>query len=129
MSNNTIPIKALLTAGVVTAATLLTPATASADPGCRTDFWWTWGSTQRTICDTPRAADGTWVRYREFWTPAHNVPLRTYCSGGRYYSSCSTTGGYWQPRTSKGIENYPVNDSNVLPDEPGWLPAGTDVLR
>ncbi|KLI05772.1 hypothetical protein [Mycolicibacterium senegalense] len=26
-------------------------------------------------------------------------------------------------------ESYVVFDSNVLPDEPGWLPAGTVTLR
>jgi hypothetical protein len=27
------------------------------------------------------------------------------------------------------FETYPVNDGNVLPDEPGWLPPGTVVIR
>jgi len=137
MSRNTIPkkkIRGLLlmtAAGAMASAAILAPAPANADPniGCETVFWWTLGSTQRTICDTPRDADGTWMRYREFWTPAHAVPLTTRCSGGAYSTTCTSSGGYWQPQTSKGIESYPVNDGNVVSGEPGWLPAGTDVLR
>jgi hypothetical protein len=97
---------------------------AKADPGCQTDFWWTLGSTQRTLCDGPTRPDGSWMRAREFWTPAHQVPLSTYCSGGLYYSSCSTSGGYFQQRTSKGVEVYPVTPDTVLPDEPGHLGGG-----
>lgn len=98
---------------------------AKADPavGCQTQSgFWLFHGTQRDLCDGPRRGDGSWVRAREFYTPAHQVPLSTYCSGGSYYSSCSTTGGYWQPRTSNGVEVYPVTDGTVLGDEPGWIP-------
>lgn len=95
--------------------TLVSPD-AKADIQCSTQFWWTLGSTQRTICDGPVAGDGSWLRFREFWTPAHYVPVTCY---GRYYISCS--GGYYQERTSKGIESYVVFPDNVLPDEPGHL--------
>lgn len=109
-------------AGVMMASSIVAPTDAHADaPGCISQFWWTLGSTQRTICDGPIQADGSWHRWREFWTPAHRVPLRTYCSGGSYYSSCSTTGGYFQERTSKGIEDYPVTVATVLHDEPGHI--------
>ena len=93
--------------------------------GCQTDRWGFLGSQRRTLCDTPRAADGSWNRVRMVWTPAHYVPFS--CYGGAYYSSCS--GGYSVNESVQTKETYPVNDGNVLPDEPGWLPTGTDVIR
>lgn len=105
----------------------LPPAQADVPVGCEDLFWWQLGATRRLICDGPRAADGSWQRFREFYTPAHNVPLTTYCSGGRYYSSCSTSGGYWQPRTSMGVEQFTVFDYNVVAGEPGWLPPNQVV--
>lgn len=107
-------------------------ADASADPGigCERISWGLHILTpqKRTICDGPRRADGSWERWRQLWTPAHYVPLRTSCYG-TYSISCTTTGGYavddqiWEEQT------YVVFDHNVLPDEPGWLPPGTAVLR
>ena len=101
-----------------------TDAHADAVSGCQDDLWWTLGSTRRVICDGERRPDGSWLRAREFHTPAHWVPLTTRCSGGTYYSSCTTSGGYFQPRTSKGVETYIVFDTNVLPDEPPYLVNG-----
>lgn len=115
---------ALVAAGFVLAATgALWAGEARADTlsGCETVPWGFLGSSQRSVCDGALRADGSWLRAREFWTPAHNVPLTTYCSGGIYYSSCSTSGGYFQPRTSKGVETYVVTPDTVLPDEPGHL--------
>jgi hypothetical protein len=113
--------------GGVLAAATITTGVAKAEPavGCQDDFWFVpFQSTRRTICDGAIRPDGSWLRNREFYTPAHNVPLTTYCSGGRYYSSCSTSGGYFQPRTSQGIEDYIVTPDTVLPDEPGHLVGG-----
>jgi len=98
---------------------------ASTGVGCETIRWGFLGSQLRTICDTPRYPDGHWNRARVVWTPAHYVPFT--CSGGMYYSSCG--GGYDVGDQLQAKETYPVNDSNVLPDEPGWLPTGTDVIR
>lgn len=83
-----------------------------------------WGflaSGYRTICDGPRRPDGSWERTRRLWTPAHWVS--GYCS--RY--SCSA--GYPAAESTQRLETYIVFDSNVLPNEPGWLPAGTVVIR
>ncbi len=100
-------------------------AKADVPSGCQVDRGvWLFKGTTRTICDGEFRPDGSWLRAREFWTPAHYVPLSTYCSGGAYYSSCSTSGGYWQDRTSNGVETYVVFPSNVLPDEPGHLVGG-----
>lgn len=117
---------ALMAAGVVLAATVTWAAEARADApsGCETVPWGFLGSSQRSICDGEFRPDGSWLRAREFWTAAHNVPLTTYCSGGTYFSSCTTSGGYFQPRTSKGIETYVVTPDTVLPDEPGHLVNG-----
>lgn len=117
---------------VLVTGALHATAPAKADPGigCERINWGLHILTpqKRTICDGPRRADGSWERWRQLWTPAHYVPLRTSCYG-TYSISCTTTGGYavddqiWEEQT------YVVFDSNVLPDEPGWLPAGTAVLR
>ncbi|MHC9291999.1 CDGP domain-containing protein [Mycobacterium sp. LTG2003] len=79
-----------------------------------------WGQ-KRTICDTPRNADGSWWRSRKYWTPAHYVPVSCY--------RWSCTGGYYVGDTVSRYEEYPVNDRNVLADEPGWLPTGSVVIR
>lgn len=79
-----------------------------------------WGQ-KRTICDTPRRADGSWTRSRKYWTPAHYVPVSCY--------RWSCTGGYHVGDTVSRYEEYVVFDHNVLPDEPGWLPTGSVVIR
>ena len=102
-------------------------AEADADPGigCETIRWGFLGSQRRTVCDGPTRPDGSWTRARVVWTPAHYVPVS--CYSGRYSSSCS--GGYHVDQTVQAQESYVVFPSNVLPDEPGWLPPGTDVIR
>jgi hypothetical protein len=89
--------------------------------GCETIHWGFLGMQRRTICDGPRNPDGSWNRLRIIWTPAHYVPV----SCTRY----SCWGGYPVDESLQAKENYPVTDGTVLPDEPGWLPPGTDVLR
>ena len=83
------------------------------------------GSQWRTVFDGPRRPDGSWERERRIWTPAGYVPRSTYC--GTY--SCSSSGGYYREESATGYERYLVFDVNVLPDEPGWLPEGTLVIR
>lgn len=105
--------------------------TAEADTdglGCETIRWGFLGSQRRTICDQPRLADGSWFRQRRVWTPAHYVPIRTSCYG-TYSISCTTSGGYHVELTIQGSEDYWVTDATVLPDEPGWLPTGSDIVR
>lgn len=80
---------------------------------------------KRSICDGPRRPDGSWNRVRIIWTPAHTT--NGYCSGSSYYVSCSPARSYDESIQEK--ETYVVFDSNVLADEPGWLPAGTDTIR
>lgn len=107
--------------GALVAAGIAYAGEASADPaGCTTDLWGFLGSQRRTICDGPILPDGSWSRGRLFWIPAHQVPLRTSCSG-TYYVSCTSTGGYFQPYTEIGLETYWVTPDTVLPDEPGHL--------
>lgn len=100
---------------------------AKADPGigCETIHWGFLGGQRRTVCDTPRRADGSWTRAREVWVPAGYVPRSTYC--GSY--SCSSSGGYYRERGTVAYEQYPVTDDTVLPNEPGWLPTGSVVIR
>ncbi len=95
------------------------------DAGCETIRWGFLGSQWRTVCDGPRRPDGSWERERRIWTPAGYVPRSTYC--GTY--SCSSSGGYYREESTTGYERYVVFDVNVLPDEPGWLPEGTLVIR
>lgn len=129
-------VKEVLVTLAITAGLMLTlygihtvaiASVAKADPtvGCETIRWGFLGSQRRTICDGPRRPDGSWTRARVIWTPAGYVPRNTYCS--RY--SCSSYGGYWRDESVQGKETYVVFDHNVLHDEPGWLPPGTDVIR
>jgi hypothetical protein len=109
---------------VVAAMTLLAGATwapqANADvqPGCQNDRWGFLGTQTRSICDGPLQADGSWVRYRMVWVPAHQVPVTTNC--GSY--SCYTSGGYWQDEQVFEKVKYPVTPDTVVPGEPPWLP-------
>ncbi|GFG65785.1 hypothetical protein MKUB_32750 [Mycobacterium kubicae] len=110
---------------VLTVGALWAAQRAEAGPAgmqCVDQFWLVpFQANRRTICDGPILPDGSWQRLREFYTPAHDVPLRSYCSGGAYSSTCTYSGGYWQPRTSLGIEAYHVTPDSVLADEPGHI--------
>lgn len=124
---------AALTAGAVLAITGVSwaaPADAQPNIGCERIPWpdlLNWGK-KRSICDSPRRADGSWTRSREIWTPAHRVPYRTSCYG-TYSISCTTSGGYDVGNVQHEYTEYVVFDHNVLAGEPGWLPPGTWVLR
>lgn len=99
-------------------------AAAAQGIGCETIHWGFFGAQRRTICDTPKRPDGSWTRAREIWVPAGYVPQSTYC-----YYGCTSSGGYYRERGTVAYEEYVVFDSNVLPDEPGWLPTGSVVIR
>jgi hypothetical protein len=73
------------------------------------------------------AADGSWLRARVIWTPAHEVPATCFTTGGRYWARTSCSGGYWVDERINAREVYPVTVATVLPDEPGWI--GPEVLR
>jgi hypothetical protein len=117
---------ALIVYGAILAAVgtmWATGAKASPGVGCETiaaPGLLTWGQ-KRTICDSPRRADGSWWRTRQYWTPAHYAPVSCY----RW--SCS--GGYPVGDSIARYEEYPVTDATVLADEPGWLPTGSVVIR
>ncbi|ASR85275.1 hypothetical protein I5H06_gp29 [Mycobacterium phage SirPhilip] len=117
----------LASLGAVAAAASLALAPVSQaegyDPGCKEDLWGFLGSSRRLICDGPIQPDGSWMRSREFYIPAHRVPLRTTCSG-RYSVTCTTTGGYFQEEVSDGIEVYRVTPETKLGDEPDHLAEG-----
>jgi hypothetical protein len=104
--------------GVAAGVTLAPHANADVQPGCQNDRWGFLGTQTRTICDGPQLPDGSWVRYRIVWIPAHAVPVTTSC--GSY--SCSTRGGYWQNEQVFEKVKYPVRPETVVPGEPGWLP-------
>jgi hypothetical protein len=118
------PVLWLLAAAVIIGASIGLSARANADSGgygCETIRWGFLATQWRTICDGPRRPDGSWERERRIWYPAGWV--RGYCS----YYSCS--GGYYREEGTVGYERYVVFDSNVLPDEPGWLPTGSLIIR
>lgn len=122
MRNKLIMLGLAALIGVVPLLTLPDANAKASEPGCVTDSGlWLFHGTRRTICDTPRRADGSWTRLREFWTPAHQVPMTCNTYGSRNYSSTNCSGGYFAPETSNGVENYPVTDATVLGDEPGWI--------
>lgn len=104
------------------AAAPVTEARADYEPGCEQVLWGFLGSQRRVICDGPvNPVDGGWNRVRVIGTPAGWVS--GYCS--RYSFYCSP--GYYREESIQKRETYYVLPSNVLPDEPGHLPAG--VLR
>lgn len=106
------------------------PATSKAAPnGCETIRWGFLGSERRTVCDGPVQPDGTWQRTRTFWTPAYRVPAQCSTYGGLYYANTTCYPARLVSERLIGTETYPVTNQTVLPDEPGHLPAGTDVLR
>ncbi len=76
-----------------------TEAKATTGVGCESIRWGFLGSQWRTICDTPRNADGSWMRERRIWTPAGYVPRSTYC--GTW--SCSSSGGYYPTGNHDGL--------------------------
>jgi hypothetical protein len=94
-------------------------------PGCERIVWGFMMSGYRTICDGPRHPDGSWDRTRREWTPGGNVPYRVNCGG----YSCWSSGGYYRAESTQRFDMYPVTDDTVLPNEPGWLPAGSVVIR
>ncbi|AHB79369.1 hypothetical protein JAMAL_49 [Mycobacterium phage JAMaL] len=116
-------------AGAVVALGALAAPAQAAPPGftCITTqgLWWGKGNS-RDICDSARRPDGSWTRLREFYTPAHTIAASSYCSGGRYYSSCTYTPARFVPFASNGVERYEVSDApgavnQPLWDEPGWI--------
>lgn len=101
------------------------PANADAVSGCEViRGFWLFKGTARNICDGVRRPDGSWLRVREFFSPAYYRNASSSCSGGRYYSNCTFYPAGWVDRASNGVESYVVFDFNVLPDEPPHLENG-----
>jgi hypothetical protein len=112
-----------LTAGAALAAALLaagvTAPAASANTDNCTEQFWMMGlrAAERTICDGPQAADGSWMRTRTFTAPAFTADGYSVCYG---YGFCTFT----MPKEVAAIdttETYRVTPDTVLPDEPGYL--------
>lgn len=117
-------LAAMAASGVLAFTGTLWATTARADVplDCQTTTgFWLFHGTARTLCDGPVQADGSWTRWREFFTPAHTTSASSYCSGGAYYSSCTFTPARYVERASNGIEQYVVFPDTVLPDEPGHI--------
>lgn len=115
---------ALLASGIIAAAVgLAAPSHADGAPApaganCQTDRWGFMGSQRRTLCDGPVSPDGSWMRERTIWVPAHYTPSTCY-SFGSSGTSCST--GYLVDQREVSSEVYPVRPDTVLSDEPGHL--------
>jgi hypothetical protein len=123
-------MKRLIISGLAALALLgvvpVIPAQAMPDGmGCERIRWGFLGYQRRDICDGPRRPDGSWERTRMIFTPAGYVSAYSSCG----YYSCSYHPGYYREETVQGFERYIVFPSNVLPDEPGWLPTGSVVIR
>lgn len=112
-----IRVLVVVSAAVTAAATVVFAPPAAAAPGCESVPWGFLGSQVRTLCDGPMLADGSCMRVRLVWVPAHQVPFR--CTYSTYSSSC--TGGYFVDDAVVSSERYPVRPATVLPDEPGYL--------
>ncbi|MET0704607.1 MAG: hypothetical protein ABWY93_33585 [Mycobacterium sp.] len=94
--------------------------------GCETVHWGFLGFDRRQICDGSKQADGTWQRTRTVFTPSYVKPLTCNSSSSGTLVQC--TGGYAVPETTQTQESYVVAPDTVLPDEPGWLPPGTNNI-
>ncbi|MCV7423531.1 hypothetical protein H7K45_23525 [Mycobacterium yunnanensis] len=110
---------------VGTAAASQAQGAPSPGMGCETVHWGFLGGDRREVCDGAKQADGSWQRTRTVFTPSHYQPLNC-LSGGSGNLTCF--GGYLVPETTQTQESYPVTADTVLPDEPGWLPPGTDNI-
>ena len=121
-------IAGALLATAITATAVGLAATSHADPApggppgaiCKTDPWGFLGSQRRTLCDGPISTDGSWMRERTIWVPAHQTMYSCYGGSDRSYSR-TCTGGYWINERLVSNETYPVRPETVLPDEPGHL--------
>lgn len=104
------------------------PAQADYDMGCERVGWGFFMSGYRDICDGPKRPDGSWDRTRREWTPAHWYT--PYCN----YRSWYCNPAYYVEESTQRLETYPVSDApgainQPLPNEPGWLPPGSLVVR
>ena len=90
-------------------------------PNCTQQFWMIGlRKGQRTICDGPQAADGSWLRGRSFNAPAFTADGYSVCYG---YGFCTFT----MPKQVAAIdqlETYRVTADTVLADEPSYLGVG-----
>lgn len=55
-----------------------------------------------------------------------NAGFSSLSSSSTFASSLRCTGGYPVPQSTQSQETYTVAPDTVLPDEPGWLPPGTN---
>lgn len=121
---STRPLLASLAAGAAIAASLIAGGgQAQADPivACKTDGWGFLFSQRRELCDGPLRPDGSWLRRRIIYVPAHQVSTTCNTYGTRWSSSTTCSGGGWQPYREISNETYPVTPETVLADEPGNL--------
>ena len=105
-------VAALLGAGVTA------PVASALPPNCTQQFWMIGlRKGQRTICDGPQAADGSWLRGRSFNAPAFIADGYSVCYG---YGFCTFTAPK-QVAAIDQLETYRVTPDTVLPDEPGYI--------
>lgn len=111
-------MRTILAITALVGAMLTAPPASALPAGCVDQFWMWRGlrASTRIICDGPRQADGSWMRRRGFFADA-------YTTNG--YSSCYAYGcTFYPPRYVPElavVDEYPVTDDTVLPDEPGWI--------
>jgi hypothetical protein len=90
-------------------------------PNCDAVPWGLFASQKRVLCDSPIRGDGSWMRRRIEYIPAHYVNPSSSCYSGSYSSNCTYYPGGYVDDIIKDDETYPVNPDTVLPDEPGHL--------
>ncbi len=116
----TVLVSAMFVSGPALAApqAQATPIT----PNCQVAPWGFLGLTQkRAICDGPIQPDGSWVRHRIQYIPAHYVHPSSSCSGDRYSTYCTYYVGGYVDDDTKDDETYPVTPDTIVPGEPGHL--------
>lgn len=100
---------------------MIAPARADVIQQCKTDAWGFLGGQRRELCDGPLHPDGSWMRQRIIYVPAHQVNRSCSTFGNAYSAFTNCSGGYFQPLTVVTQDVYPVTPGTVLPDEPGHL--------
>ena len=66
--------------------------------------------------------------FSSFSNHASDAGFSTLSSRSSFSTSLRCSGGYQVPENTQTQESYVVTPGTVLPDEPGWLPPGTNNI-
>jgi hypothetical protein len=76
----------------------------------------------------PDVSSASFSSFSSFSSHTSNAGFSTLSSRSIASSSLRCFGGYPVPQSTQSQETYVVAPDTVLPDEPGWLPPGTNNI-